>query len=72
MEKNWIRIFMTTNFLQAEMIRQALASNDIPAVILNKQDSSYRFGRVELYAHEMHEQAAQTIISDMLKDEDLS
>lgn len=54
------------------MIRQALASHDIPAVILNKQDSSYRFGRIELYTHEMHEQAAQSIISEMLKHEDLS
>ena len=72
MEKNWIRIFVTTNFLQAEMIRQALAAHDIHSVIMNKEDSSYRFGQIELYAHEMHEHSAQALISEMLKQEDLS
>ena len=54
------------------MIRQALAAHDIHSVIMNKQDSSYRFGQIELYAHEMHEHSAQALISEMLKQEDLS
>ena len=53
MEKNWIRIFSSTNYYQAEMVKQALAGNDINSVLLNKQGSSHRtFGDIEVYIHQ--------------------
>lgn len=64
MELNWIKIYATPNFFTAEMIRQMLIDNEIPAVILNKQDSSYRFGFVEVFAHQNHEQAAKNLIEE--------
>jgi len=58
MEKDWIKIWTYGNVLHAEMGKQLLESNDIPAVVLNKQDSSYKFGQIELYvAKEMQDQA---------------
>lgn len=64
MELNWIKIYSTQNFFTAEMIRQMLIDNAIPAVIINKQDSSYRFGFVEVFAHQEHEQTAKTLIDE--------
>jgi type III secretory pathway lipoprotein EscJ len=53
MEKNWVKIFKSTNFYQAEIVKQMLLQHHIEAVLLNKQDSSYlNFGNVEVYVHQ--------------------
>lgn len=53
MEKNWVKIFSSTNYFQSEMVKQALAGNHIDSVLLNKQDSSHRtFGNIEVYIHQ--------------------
>jgi transcription antitermination factor NusA-like protein len=53
MEKNWIKIFTSTNFYQSEMVKQALAGQNIETVLINKQDSSHRtFGDIEVYVHQ--------------------
>ena len=53
MEKNWIRIFKTFNYYQAEIVKQVLIENQIDTVLLNKQDSSHRtFGDIEVYIHQ--------------------
>ncbi len=53
MEKNWVRIFTSSNYYKSEMIKQALAGNHIDSVLLNKQDSSYpTFGDIEVYVHQ--------------------
>jgi hypothetical protein len=53
MEKNWVRIFKTFNYYQAEIVKQVLIENQIDTVLLNKQDSSHRtFGDIEVYIHQ--------------------
>jgi len=53
MEKNWVRIFTTLSYYQAEMVKQVLTENEIDTVLLNKQDSSHRtFGDIEVYIHQ--------------------
>jgi hypothetical protein len=53
MEKNWIKIFSSTNYYQAEMVKQMLIENQIDTVLFNKQDSSHRtFGYIEVYIHQ--------------------
>lgn len=53
MEKDWVRIYASNNFYQSEMVRQALAGNNIYSILLNKQDSAYHgFGKVEVYIHQ--------------------
>ena len=53
MEKNWVKIYKSTNFYQSEIVKQMLLQHNIEAVLLNKQDSSYRsFGNVEVYVHQ--------------------
>ena len=53
MEKNWIKIFTSSNFYQAEIVKQMLVENQIDTVLLNKQDSSHRtFGDIEVYIHQ--------------------
>jgi len=53
MEKNWVKIYKSTNFYQSEIVKQMLLQHNITAVLLNKQDSSYRnFGNIEVYVHQ--------------------
>jgi len=53
MEKNWVKIFTSADFYQSEMVKQALAGNNIESVVLNRQDSSHRsFGDIEVYIHQ--------------------
>ena len=53
MEKDWIRIFTSTNFYQSEIVKQMLVENHIASVLINKQDSAHRnFGNIEVYIHQ--------------------
>ncbi len=49
MEKDWNCIYSTNEAYMAEIAKNKLADNGIEAVVINKQDSLYLFGSVELY-----------------------
>ncbi|MGE0076773.1 MAG: DUF2007 domain-containing protein [Bacteroidales bacterium] len=49
MDENWTVVFTTNKPWQAELAKQVLEENDIAAVIINKQDSSYLIGEAEVY-----------------------
>ena len=64
MNPNWTKVKVFTNPLQAEIVKQMLVENNIPAVVLNKQDSSYVFlGEVEVYVPSDMFEKAQALIS---------
>lgn len=63
MENNWIKLLVGSNPIEIEITKQMLEEHDIPAVVMNKQDSSYRFGSVELYVHESQEAAARLLLA---------
>lgn len=69
MEKNWVKIYKSTNFYQSEIVKQMLLQHNIAAVLLNKQDSSYRsFGNVEVYVHqEDFDQAIELLILNQIE-----
>jgi hypothetical protein len=49
MEKDWLIVYTTDKLYQAELFRELLGEYNIGSFIINKQDSSYRFGNVEVY-----------------------
>jgi hypothetical protein len=48
MSENWEAIYSTDRLYEAEMVKGMMADNDIECVIMNKQDSTYRFGEIEV------------------------
>ena len=53
MEKNWVKIYTSSSYYQAEITKQMLLEHEIGAVLLNRQASSHQnFGNVEVYIHE--------------------
>ena len=49
MEKDWVIVYTTNKLYQAELFREVLADHEIGSFVINKMDSSYRFGNIEVY-----------------------
>ena len=47
--ENWVSVFNTQKFHEAEIVKAVLEDNDIPTIVLNKKDSSYHFGAFEVH-----------------------
>ncbi|KEQ29723.1 putative signal transducing protein [Pedobacter antarcticus] len=63
MDNNWVKVFTSGNALEAEIVKQGLIAIDIPAVVLNKKDSSYQaFGLAEVLVNEVDSAAAEAYI----------
>ena len=70
MENDWKKILVSPDSIRVEILKQMLEENGIKSVVINKQDSSYRFGNIELYVHQDQEQLAAQLINDVKFDED--
>lgn len=65
--KSWYKIFTTCNYVEANIVRAMLEENNIQAILLNKQDSSYLFlGDIELYVSVHFKDVAQQLINNIL------
>ncbi len=47
---NWVKIFSSSQTIEAEMVKDLLTANGIEASLVNKIDSSYlSFGQADVY-----------------------
>lgn len=63
MDKNWVKIFSTSESYKAEILKGLLLENNIETVIINKKDSAYLFGELELYVRVDNVLKAKRIIT---------
>ncbi len=49
MTDNWRKVYSNTYQHKVEIVQAVLKDNDIESVIMNKKDSAYLFGEIELY-----------------------
>lgn len=49
MSDEWALVYSTNLSFQAELLKHLLADNQIISVLMNKKDSAYNFGSIELY-----------------------
>jgi hypothetical protein len=49
MGNNWVKIYTVSQEYEAEMIKGILDENEIGCIIVNKKDSSYLFGEIEIF-----------------------
>ena len=65
--QDWKLLYSTKNFTEANIIKGMLEENNIPAQILNKQDSSYLvFGEIEIYVPMHLKELAEGLINKVL------
>lgn len=65
MDNDWKSIFATGTLYLAEIVKNILEDNEIEAVLLNKQDSLYHFGEVEVYVKPDDVIRAKFLIKDV-------
>lgn len=61
--EDWISIYSTNNSFEAELVHGKLENAGLESVVMNKQDSSYLFGEIEIYVHEQDSKQALNIIN---------
>jgi len=67
---SWQTVFTTTQLYQADIVKNVLAHRGIQAVIINKQDTAYKFGNIEVNVSQDSVLMAIKIIEDIKwKDE---
>jgi hypothetical protein len=49
MPEDWLKVYSSSKLYEVEIIKGMLFENDIESVIINKQDSVYLFGDIELH-----------------------
>lgn len=49
MEEDWVKVYSSPQLYEVELIRGLLSEHEIESVTIDKQDSAYLFGVVELY-----------------------
>ena len=59
---DWTKIYTTSFPWKAELIEGLLKDNGIPCVIMNKQDSVYLFGQLELYVPQQDVITAMSVL----------
>lgn len=67
--ENWTRIYTTRNLPEANIVKGMLEENNVPVMLVNKQDSSYlNFGDIELYVLRQFEDTARQLINQGLSN----
>ena len=52
MENGWERVYATDKLHMVSIVRSLLKENDIDSIEVNKKDSSYAFGDIEIFVKE--------------------
>ena len=68
MPSNWVVAYTTLNLQHAELAKQKLFEHSIAAVVLNKQDSSYFFGHIEVLVERDSIIRAKSILKSFLSE----
>jgi len=64
MASDLVRIYSINNLYVAELVKQMLIYHNIQSFIVNKQDSAYKFGEIELFVHRDHIMKAKMLIRE--------
>lgn len=62
MEQDWVKVYSSSKFHHVQFIKALLEDNNITSVEINKKDSSYNFGEIELYVKNTDEVRAHYLI----------
>jgi len=64
MEKGWDIVYRTNKQYLADMVKTMLNDNNIESVIINKKDSVYLIGELEVYVREEEKEKAMVLIKE--------
>jgi hypothetical protein len=62
MDDNWVTVFASSQSYLSHLVKQMLNDNEIDAVVLDKQDSLYKFGDIEVLVRNADVMKAKVLI----------
>ena len=62
--KDWEKVYITAHQHQAEIVLAVLEDHGIEAHLIDKRDSSYLFGDIEIYVRPANIEEARKIITE--------
>ena len=65
MEKDWVNVFSTTLEHISEIAKDVLDDNNIECIFINKKDSMYHFGEIEVYVKHNNAVKARYLLKDL-------
>jgi hypothetical protein len=60
----WVKIYSTNQIQQPEIIKSIFEDASIPCTTLDKKDSSYIFGEIEIYVPEENVEEAMNLLKE--------
>jgi len=67
MEKDWVKVYSSSDVIKAEIVKSSLLENNIQAVVINKRDSSLLvIGEAEVYVKKEDVLMATHLIKNVL------
>jgi hypothetical protein len=66
---NWISVFSTHQAHQAEIVKTLLEEEELKPVVINKKDSSYKFGYYEVFVLQEEAFKAANLIENEIRFE---
>jgi hypothetical protein len=65
--KKWYLLYSTASLPHASIIKGMLEENNVPVIIINRQDSSYlNFGEIEVYVPLLLKDVAKHLLDQAL------
>ena len=66
MENEWVAIAGFTDDVRSQIAVERLLTNGVDAVAIDKRDSIYKIGEIEIFVHRDNVLIAKEIIKDLL------
>jgi hypothetical protein len=64
MENDCVVVYTTNKQWQAEIFREVLGNHNIESFVINKQDSSLKFGSIEVYVRRNNLLKAKMLVKE--------
>ncbi len=64
-KENWVKVYSTHQEYLGEIARSVLLEHEVVSFILDKRDSSYQFGDIELYCHPKDQERAALLLQEL-------
>jgi hypothetical protein len=64
MNSNWQKVYTTNMMYRAEIVKAVLEDHELNPVLIDKQDTAYHFGQIEIYVATEEVMYAMKIIED--------
>lgn len=69
MRPKWYLLYATQNSSTASIVQGMLQQNNVPAMVVNKQDSSYvNFGEIEIWVPASSKDLAKQLLDQRVSD----